>query len=127
VPNQAATARARAPQPELVARLAKFFPHAVPVRIAVDLSRVEDSPKSRTEAGERETKFLEPAVIEFATPQEVLFAVDHPLEFADRLVLETKDGALRAEASVVAVQYHAARTVIAARFVNDVPNWIVKL
>jgi hypothetical protein len=28
--------------------------------------------------------------------------------------------------SVVAVQYHPGKTVIAARFRGEVPNWIVK-
>ena len=52
--------------------------------------------------------------------------VDRPLEFADRVLIESKDGTLRAEASVVAVQYHPARTVVAVRFLKPVPNWIVK-
>jgi hypothetical protein len=30
------------------------------------------------------------------------------------------------EASVVAVQYHPGKAVVAARFMTDVPNWIVK-
>jgi hypothetical protein len=55
-----------------------------------------------------------------------LFAVDHRLEFADRVLVESNDGSLHVEASVVAVQYHPERTVVAARFVKDVPNWIVK-
>jgi len=116
VPNQA-TAAALALQPELVGRLAKFFPQATPVRIPVTLSRAED-PEDRN--GEE-------TVIEFGTPTEVLFAINRPLEFADRVVLESKDGSLRAEASVVAVQYHPNRTVVAARFLKNVPNWIVKL
>jgi hypothetical protein len=56
----------------------------------------------------------------------VLFLVKHPLEFADVVLVESRDGALRAEASVVAAQYRPERTVIAARFLNNVPNWIVK-
>jgi len=117
VPNQAA-ATARAPQPELVGRLAKFFPQATPVRIPVTLSRSEGTGKEKSPFGE--------TVIEFGTPCEVLFAIDRPLEFADRLLLESKDGSFRVEASVVAVQYHTNRTVVAARFLKNVPNWIVK-
>jgi hypothetical protein len=117
VPNQA-TATARALQPELVGRLAKFFPQATPVRIPVMLSRSEG-------AGKQKSPFAE-TVIEFGTPHEVLFAIDRPLEFADRVLLESKDGSFRVEASVVAVQYHTNRTVVAARFLKDVPNWIVK-
>jgi hypothetical protein len=117
VPNQA-TATARAPQPELVGRLAKFFPQATPVRIPVTLSRSEGTGKEKSPFGE--------TVIEFGTPCEVLFATDRPLEFADRVLLESKDGSFRVEASVVAVQYHTNRTVVAARFLKNVPNWIVK-
>jgi hypothetical protein len=116
VPNQA-VGTARAPQPDIVGRLAKFFPLATPVRIPIKLSR----------ANGEEPSFLQETVIEFGTPREVLFALDCPLEFADRVVLENSDGSLHAEASVVAVQYHPQRTVVAARFLKDVPNWIVKL
>jgi hypothetical protein len=115
VPNQA-TATARAPQPELVGRLAKFFPQATPVRIPIRLSRANGKEKSS----------YEETVIEFGTPCEVLFAVDLLLEFADHILLESKDGSLQVEASVVAVQYHPNRTVVAARFLKNVPNWIVK-
>ena len=117
MPNQASAA-ARALQPELVGRLAKFFPQATPVRIPVMLSRYEGPNKEKSPFGE--------TVIEFGTPCEVLFALDSPLEFADRVLLESKDGSFRVEASVVAVQYHTNRTVVAARFLKNVPNWIVK-
>src|SRR5712664_1968768 len=46
VPNQA-TATARALQPELVGRLAKFFPQATPVGIPVMLSRSEGTGKEK--------------------------------------------------------------------------------
>ncbi len=70
--------------------------------------------------------FSESTVIEFGTAREVLFACATPLEFADQLRLRNADGSLDIEASVVAVQYHPGKTVIAARFLKDVPNWIVK-
>ncbi|MFY9558722.1 MAG: hypothetical protein WAQ52_00675 [Terriglobales bacterium] len=117
MPNQA-TATARAPQPDLVGRLAKFFPQATPVRIPIKLSRANGKDKEKSPCEE--------TVIEFGTPCEVLFAIDLPLEFADRVLLESKDGSLQVEASVVAVQYHPNRTVVAARFLKNVPNWIVK-
>lgn len=116
MPNQA-VGIARAAQPDIVGRLAKFFPLATPVRIPIKLSRSNGG----------ETSFFQDTVIEFGTPREVLFALDRPLEFADRVLVENSDGSLRAEASVVAVQYHPERTVVAARFLKDVPNWIVKL
>jgi hypothetical protein len=131
VPNQA-TARAR--ESEIVGRLAKFFPEATPVRIPIKLSRTHSHGNGNGMSNgnvnatdrENETVFFQNTVIEFGTPQEVLFVVDHPLEFADRVLVESNDGSLHAEASVVAVQYHTERTVVAARFLQHVPNWIVK-
>jgi hypothetical protein len=115
-------ATARAPQPDIVSRLAKFFPDATPVRIPVRLSRTAVN----GDGDGNSPTFLQNTVIEFGTPREVLFAVDHRLEFADRVLVESNDGSMHVEASVVAVQYHPARTVVAARFAKDVPNWIVK-
>jgi hypothetical protein len=115
-----AVATARALAPDIVGRLAKFFPQATPVRIPIRLSRTASNGNGQ------EHTFFQNTVIEFGTPREVLFALDRPLEFADRVLLESRDGTLRAEASIVAVQYHPERTVVAARFLKDVPNWIVK-
>ncbi len=120
---QEATAAARAGQPSSVAELARFFPEATPVRIPVQMAR-----SSRPEAGQEAAPaaFSESTVIEFGTSREVLFACTTPLEFADVLRLRNADGSFDTEASVVAVQYHPGKTVIAARFLRDVPNWIVK-
>lgn len=124
MPNQAI---ARALEPDIVGRLARFFPDATPVRIPIKLSRTCSNGNGNGDGGaEHEDVFLQETVIEFGTPKEVLFAVNRPLEFADRVMLESNDGALRAEASVVAVQYHSERTVVAVRFLKHVPNWIVK-
>ena len=101
-----------------VAGLARFFPEATPVRIPVQFG-LSGEPAA---AG----KFNESTVIEFGTPHEVLFACTTPLEFADILHLRNSDGSLDTEASVVAVQYHPGKTVVAARFLTEVPNWIVK-
>ena len=65
-------------------------------------------------------------MIEFGTSREVLFASALPLEFGDRLRVQNADGTLDAEACVVAVQYNAGRTAVAARFTREVANWIVK-
>ena len=121
---QHAAAPARALEPTLVARLAKFFPQAAPVRIPIRLSRAQN--RLQNSGKTQEHVFLQETVIEFGTPREVLFAIDHPLEFADRVLVESRDGSLRAEGYVVAVQYHPERTVVAARFLKEVPNWIVK-
>jgi len=123
VPNQA-TARAR--EADIVSRLARFFPGATPVRIPIKLSRNPGNGNGNASARENKAVFFQDTVIEFGTPQEVLFVVDRPLDFADSVLLESKDGSLRAEASVVAVQYKPEWTVVAARFLKPVPNWIVK-
>ena len=117
-----AAAPARALEPNAVGRLAKFFPQATPVRIPIRLSRAGNGTNGMAEP----PVFLQETVIEFGTPSEVLFAVDQPLEFGDRVLVESKDGVLRAEGHVVAVQYHPERTIVAARFLKEVPNWIVK-
>lgn len=136
MPNQAT---ARALEQEIVGRLAKFFPEATPVRIPIKLSRASINGKGNSNGNghgniqdasdhnkNEENVFLQETVIEFGTANEVLFVVNRPLEFADRVLVESSDGTLRAEASVVAVQYHPERTVVAVRFLKHVPNWIVK-
>ncbi len=65
-------------------------------------------------------------VIEFGTPAEVLFASSLPLEFDDRVHLQNVDGSLVADATVVAVQYHEGKRAVAARFLSEVANWIIK-
>lgn len=135
MPNQAT---ARALEQEIVGRLARFFPEATPVRIPIRLSRAtvntngnghnnnDASAHEQSSYKKEENAFLQETIIEFGTPREVLFVVNRPLEFADRVLVESNDGTLHAEASVVAVQYHPDRTVVAVRFLQHVPNWIVK-
>ena len=135
MPNQAT---ARALEPDIVSRLARFFPDATPVRIPIKLSRTQnrDNGNGNSNGGGNddvaaheqatENVFFQDTVIEFGTPQEVLFVLDRPLQFADRVLVESNDGTLHAEAFVVAVQYHLERTAVAVRFLKHVPNWIVK-
>lgn len=123
MPNQAI---ARALEPDIVGRLARFFPDATPVRIPIKLSRSHNDDHGNGNGGAQANTFFQDTVIEFGTPRELLFVVDHPLEFADRVLVESNDGSLCAEASVVAVQYHPKKTVVAVRFLKNVPNWIVK-
>jgi hypothetical protein len=125
VPHQAT---ARALESDIVSRLAKFFPEASPVRIPIKLSRIHGNGNGngRRAAQESDGILLQETVIEFGTSNEVLFAIDRPLEFGDCVLVESRDRSLHAEASVVAVQYHPERTVVAVRFLKPVPNWIVK-
>jgi hypothetical protein len=103
--------------------LARFFPEATPVRIPVQFTRNNSTGNDSHPGG---AMVQESTVIEFGTSREVLFACSTPLEFADILRLRNSDGSLDTEASVVAVQYHPGKTIVAARFVSSVPNWIVK-
>ena len=141
MPNQAT---ARALEPDIVSRLARFFPDATPVRIPIKLSRTQSSNNGNGNGNgnssgnsngngyltaheqANENVFFQDTVIEFGTPQEVLFVLDRPLQFADRVLVESNDGSLYAEGFVVAVQYHLERTAVAVRFLKHVPNWIVK-
>jgi hypothetical protein len=107
-----------------VAGLARFFPDATSMRMPVQLARVIE-PGIPAESA-IPSDFSESTVIEFGTPREVLFASKTPLEFADVLRVRNSDGSLDEEVSVVAVQYHPGKTLVAARFRRDVPNWIVK-
>lgn len=100
-----------------VSKLAQFFPNATPVRIPVSLTRVNLG------GGQ----FSETTTIEFGTNKEVLFSSALPVEFADKLRIKNPDGTLDIDVSVVAVQYDGGKTAVAARFLNEVPNWIVKL
>ncbi len=99
-----------------VEKLAQLFPHVSPMHIPV---RVVSSGKARRQMQEQ-------TVIEFGTAHEVVFASTLPLEFEDRVRLLNSDGSLDAHATVVAVRYHGGRKAVAARFVGDVANWIIK-
>jgi len=114
-----------------VADLARFFPEATPVRIPVELTRSHPASNHAggmgvPDSGAPGSVLSENTVIEFGTAREVLSSCTAPLEFADVLRLRNSDGSLDTEASVVAVQYHPGSTVVAARFLHAVPNWIVK-
>ncbi len=102
---------ASAANPSCVARLAQFFPGASPVRLPVTVAGV---------SGAEET------VLEYGTRSEVLFACRLPRDFGERVRLRNSDGSFEAEAEVVAMQYHAGRIAVAARFTRNVANWIVK-
>ena len=99
-----------------VEKLAQLFPGASPVRIPVRISTM----------GAGRCRLQERTVIEFGTPQEVLFSSSLPLEFEDHVRLVNSDRTLDARATVVAVRYHGGRKAVAARFEDEVGNWIIK-
>ena len=73
MPNQAT---ARALEPDIVGRLARFFPDATPVRIPIKLSRTHGNGNGNGDSGPQENVFFQETVIEFGTPREVLFVTD---------------------------------------------------
>jgi hypothetical protein len=103
-------------EPSCVEKLAELFPTASRVRLPVRVTTM--SPGRR--------RLHEQTVIEFGTPDEVLFSSTLPVEFEDRLRLVNSDGSLDARAMVVAVRYYDGRKAVAARFLGEVGNWIIK-
>jgi hypothetical protein len=99
-----------------VEKLAHLFPGASPVRLGVRVIAIGIGPRDLEEN----------TVIEFGTANEVLFASTLPLEFEDRVQILNSDGSFDAHATVVAVRYHDGRKAVAARFVGEVGNWIIK-
>jgi len=112
VPIQSAAVSARE---SVVSRLANFFPAASPLRLPVLLTR-----DSRLQPAQEKT------VIEFGTAREIFFASALPLEFAEKLRIQNSDRSLDVEVQVVAVQYHEGKLAVAARFIGEVSNWILK-
>ena len=97
-------------------KLAKFFPNATPVRIPVRLTRLGDASSTSSES----------TVIEFGTPQEVLFASSLPLEFDDKVRIERERNGGTADAKVIAVQYHEGRKAVAVRFLQGPCAWVTQ-
>jgi len=95
-------------------RLAQFFPDGTKVKMPVEVARLPlGSETSKT-------------VLEYGTSREVIFRCTLPMEFGDRVRLKNKDGSLDAEAEVTAVQIGKSETLVAVRFVTEIPNWIIK-
>jgi len=95
-------------------RLAQFFPDGTNVKMPVQVARLPlGSEITRT-------------VLEYGTSREVIFRCSLPMEFGDRVRLTNKDGSLDAEAEVTAVQIGTTETLVAVRFVTEIPNWIIK-
>jgi len=101
---------------DCVEELAKFFPGIIQVRIPVRVCKgrsVKTAPAEET-------------VIEFGTAEEVLFASSLPLDFEDIVRVRNADGSLDITAKIVAMHLYDDKMAIAAKFLEDVPNWIIK-
>jgi hypothetical protein len=112
--------------PGCVGRLAEFFPAAVPVRIPVQVSKIGSSAIESTAIESTSVSAAEQTVIEFGTPGEVIFASGLPLDFEDTVRMKNFDGSFDVSAEIIAMQLEKGKTAVAARFLEDVTNWIIK-
>jgi hypothetical protein len=101
---------------ECVEELARFFPGAMHVRIPVRVWKGRSGKPASTEQ----------TMIEFGTAEEVLFVSALPLDFEDIVRLRNADGSLDITAKIVAMHLYHDKMAIAAKFFEDVPNWIIK-
>ena len=96
-------------------QLARFFPHARPVRIPVQVIPLRGGRTSPREA----------AVVEYGGPEHAIFVSNLPLEFDDHVRIEATGEGRPAEATVVGVQYHEGRKAVAVRFLQGPCDWVV--
>jgi hypothetical protein len=96
--------------------LARFFPQALPVRLRAQVSAVRSG----------SAKLHEAVTVEFAAPDYAIFASALPLEFDDRIRLEREGKSRKAEATVIAVQYHDGRKAIAVKFTQGPCDWVTQ-
>jgi hypothetical protein len=101
---------------ECVTELARFFPDGVPVRIPVLVCKGNSVTEGSTEQ----------TVIEFGTPAEILFVSGLALDFDDTVRVRNADGSLDVAAKIVAMHLHNGKMAIAARFMEEVTNWVIK-
>ena len=96
-------------------RLARLFPNATRMRIPI---RVKGLSARVQNLGEK-------TVIELGTCQAVLFRSTLPLEINDVLRVQNSNGSFAADIVIVATQTFEKGCAVAARFVSEVPNWIL--
>ena len=96
-------------------QLARFFPQALPVRSRAQVSAVRSG----------SAKLHEAVTVEFAAPDCAIFASALPLEFDDRVFLEREGKSRKAEATVIAVQYHDGRKAVAVKFTQGPCDWVM--
>jgi hypothetical protein len=101
---------------ECVEELARFFPGIMQVRIPVSVCKGRSGKAASAEQ----------TIIEFGTAEEVLFVSGLPLDFEDVVRVRNADGSLDITAKIVAMHLYHDKMAIAAEFLEDVPNWIIK-
>jgi len=97
-------------------RLVELFPGATPMRIPICVL----VPRGKGQGLEEKTG------IEYGTSRMVFFESRLPLEMDDKVHLRNSDGSLDADAIVVGLHFSEGRRAIAARFVSEVRNWILR-
>ncbi len=94
-------------------QLARFFPGARPVHIPAQVTALRPG----------QTRPSERTIVEYAGSGHAIFLCHLPLDFDDRVHMETKDGGPPEEAAVIAVQYHEGKKAVAVRFLKGSRNW----
>jgi hypothetical protein len=97
-------------------QLARFFPQALAVRVPVQVTALRPG----------KARLREATMLEFGGPLHAIFLSTLPLEFADRVRLESSQNAGVTEGSVVAVQYHEGRKAVAIRFLHGPCHWVTQ-
>jgi hypothetical protein len=97
-------------------QLARFFPQAARVRIAVQVTAVRPG----------NAKLREATVLEFGSAEHAIFLSTLPLEFDDRVLVERDQQGCAADATVIAVQYHEGRKAVAVKFKNGRCAWVTQ-
>ena len=67
----------------------------------------------------------ETVLVEYGSPECVIFVSELPLEFDDRIWIEADGEGEPAGASVVGVRYHERRKAVAVRFLQGSCDWVV--
>jgi hypothetical protein len=101
---------------ECVEELARFFPGVMQVHIPVRVCKGRSGKAASAEQ----------TMIEFSTAEEILFVSGLPLDFEDIVRVTNADGSLDITAKIVAMHLYHDKMAIAAKFLEDVPNWIIK-
>jgi hypothetical protein len=101
---------------ECVEKLARFFPGVVQVRIPVTVCKGRSGNNTAAEQ----------TIIEFGTADEMLFVSGLPLDFEDIVRVRNADGSLDITAKIVAMHFYHDKMAIAAKFLEEVPNWLIK-
>jgi hypothetical protein len=96
--------------------LARFFPNARAVHIAVEVTTLRGT----------RLQLREVTTLEFAAADHAIFLSTLPLEFDDRVRLKRGSNGSATEATVVAVQYHDGRKAVAVRFAPGPHDWVTQ-